>query len=102
MDIAAMGCSVNVKLSEDKKAVADVRIAFGVAGPVPLRTPTPEAAARGKPVSMETAEIFGGAVPEDISPRTSWRATGEFRAHIAVEMAKRALIESVKLSGGEL
>ena len=37
MDIATLGCSVNVRLSADKKTVDRVRIAYGVAGPVPLR-----------------------------------------------------------------
>ena len=38
----------------------------------------------------------------DINPRDSWRASKAFRKHIAVEMAKRALIESVKRCGGEI
>jgi xanthine dehydrogenase FAD-binding subunit len=102
MDIATIGCSVNVKLSEDKKAISDARIAFGVTGPVPRRAPTAEAAARGKAVSLETVEEFAAAAQADINPRTSWRATREFRTHIAKEMAKWALIESIKLAGGEL
>ena len=32
MDIATLGCSANVKLSEDKTVIEDVRIAYGVAG----------------------------------------------------------------------
>lgn len=43
MDIATTGCSVNVKLSDDKKKIEDVRIAYGVAGPVPMRAPSAEA-----------------------------------------------------------
>ena len=51
MDIATTGCSVNVKLSEDKKTIKDVRIAYGVAGPVPMRAPSAEAKAKGKPLT---------------------------------------------------
>ena len=102
MDIATLGTSVNVKLSEDKKTVLRARVAFGVAGPVPLRAKTAEAIAAGQPVSMELAEKFSQAVKEDINPRDSWRAAKDFRMHIAVESAKRAFIESVKLCGGEL
>ena len=40
------------------------------------------------------------AVLEDIHPRDSWRASKAFREHIAVEMARRGLIESWKLAGG--
>jgi len=102
MDIATLGTSVNVRLSSDKKRVERARIAFGVAGPVPLRAKTAEALAAGKEVSMELAEQFSKAVKEDINPRDSWRAAKDFRMHIAVESAKRAFIESVKLAGGEL
>ena len=102
MDIATTGCSVNVKLSADRKAIEDARIGFGVAGPVPMRAPSAEAFAKGKPVSMETALAFGKAATEDVHPRTSWRATKEFRLHLAEELSKRALIEAIRRAGGEL
>ena len=102
MDIATTGCSVNVKLSEDKKTVADVRIAYGVAGPIPMRAVTAEAAAKGQPVCAETVERFGNTVLDDINPRDSWRASKAFRQHIAVELAKRCLTESILLAGGAL
>lgn len=101
MDIATIGCSVNVKLSEDKKTFEEVRIAYGVAGPVPMRTPSAEKEAKGKPVTKETVEAFSQAVLEDIRPRDSWRASKAFRQHIAVVLAKRALMESIRLAGGE-
>ena len=102
LDIATNGCSVNVRLSEDKKTFDRVRVAYGVAGPIPMRAPTAEATANGKPVTMETVEAFARAVLEDINPRTSWRATKEFRQHVAVESARRCIIEAVKRAGGEL
>ena len=102
MDIATTGCSVNAVLSEDRKTIVRARIAYGVAGPVPMRAPAAEAAAAGKPVSQETADAFAAAVLEDIRPRDSWRASKAFREHIAVELAKRCLAESVRLAGGEL
>ena len=102
MDIATLGTSVNVRLSADKKTVLRARVAFGVAGPIPLRAVTAESLAAGQPVSMELAERFAQAVKADIHPRDSWRAAKDFRMHIAVESAKRAFIESVKLCGGAL
>ena len=102
MDIATLGTSVNVRLSADKKTVERARVAFGVAGPVPLRCKTAEALAAGRPVGPELAEKFSRAVLEDINPRDSWRASKDFRRHIAVESARRAFIESVKLCGGEI
>lgn len=100
MDIATTGCSVNVKLSEDKKTIEDVRIAYGVAGPVPMRAPSAEAVAKGNPVSTKTIKTFSKTVLEDINPRDSWRAAKDFRQHIAVVLAERALKESIRLAGG--
>ncbi len=102
MDIATLGTSVNVRLSADKKTVDRARVAFGVAGPIPLRAAHAEALAAGQPVSAELAERFGQAVREDINPRDSWRAAKDFRMHIAAESAKRAFTESVRLAGGDL
>lgn len=102
MDIATTGCSVNVKLSADKKQIEDARIAYGVAGPVPMRAPSAEAAAKGKALTEETVKAFAGAVLEDIRPRDSWRASKAFRQHIAVVLAERALKEAVRLAGGEI
>lgn len=102
MDIATIGCSVNVKLSDDKKTIEDVRIAYGVTGPIPMRAPTAEATAKGKPVCVETVAAFGKAVLEDINPRDSWRASRAFRQHIAQELAKRCLTRSIQLAGGEV
>ena len=59
-------------------------MAFGVAGPVPLRAATAEAMAKGQIVSLELAERFAQAVTADINPRDSWRAAKDFRLHIAV------------------
>lgn len=102
MDIATTGCSVNVKLSEDKKTMEDVRIAYGVAGPVPMRATSAEAKAKGKPTTKAAIREFAKAVLEDINPRDSWRAAKDFRQHIAVVLAERALTESIRLAGGEI
>ena len=96
MDIATTGCSVNVVLSEDKKTIVRARIAYGVAGPVPMRAPSAEAQSNGR----ETVDAFAQAVLQDIHPRDSWRASKAFREHIAVELARRCLIRSIELAGG--
>ena len=102
MDIATLGCSVNVRMAADGRTLERVRIAYGVAGPVPMRCPTAEAAACGQPYSPALAERFARAVLEDINPRDSWRAAKDFRQHIAVETARRGLTESVRRAGGDV
>ena len=54
------------------------------------------------PVSHETVELFAEAVEQDINPRDSWRASRDFRLHLARELARRCLTESIRLNGGEL
>ena len=102
LDITTTGCSVNVKLSEDKKTFVDVRIAYGVAGPIPLRAKTAENFIKGKSVTEENIKEFSVQVLNDINPRDSWRASKAFRQHLATELAYRAIRECVKLSGGEM
>ena len=61
MDIATIGCSVNVKLSEDKKTMEDVRIAYGVAGPLPLGGVPPPGEGNGPPVNRGAGQDAGPA-----------------------------------------
>ena len=100
MEIASLGCSVNVRLSPDKKYIRRCRIAYGVAGPVPMRVPSAEAVANGSPPTREMIEEFALSVLLDINPRDSWRSSKAFRQHIAVAMARQALTESIERAGG--
>ncbi len=102
MDIATLGCSLNVKLSPDKRTLEDVRLAFGVAAPTPLRCVKAEEAARGKTLSAALAQTLSETALTEISPRTSWRASKELRMQIAGELTRRAFAEAVKRAGGEL
>jgi len=102
MDIATIGCSANVRLSKDKKTLEQMRLSYGVAGPVPLRAPSAEAAAAGCPVCEETLNAAAKAALSDLRPRTSWRASAEFRIHLAEELARRVIRESIVRAGGVL
>jgi xanthine dehydrogenase FAD-binding subunit len=100
MDIATIGCSVNVVLSADKKTIQRARIAYGVAGPVPMRARTAEAALAGQPVGETAIEIVGKEVQNDVNPRTSWRASADFRRQIISETARRGLKAAIERAGG--
>ena len=101
LDIATTTCSVNVKLSDDKKTIEDCRIAFGVAGPVPARARTAEDFIKGKELSKDLVKEFAEKAMKDVNPRDSWRASKDFRVHMMKEMAKRCLVQSFKDCGGE-
>ncbi|NLI53202.1 MAG: xanthine dehydrogenase FAD-binding subunit XdhB [Clostridiales bacterium] len=100
MDIATIGCSVNVVLSADKQTIQRARIAYGVAGPVPMRARTAEAALAGQPVGEGAIEIVGREVLNDVNPRTSWRASADFRKQIISETARRGLRAAIERAGG--
>lgn len=88
MDIATIGCAVSLKVQ--KKIILDYRIAYGVAAPVPIRCPQTEMAVAGQEMSGKLVRLIRQKVVEDVRPRTSWRATKEFRMHIIEELALRA------------
>ena len=98
MDIATLGVSCLVKLSADKQTAETVRLAFGVAGPVPMRAPAAEAAVSGLPIEEAIGQI-GKAALQDVNPRTSWRASREFRLQLVEELSGRALREAARKGG---
>lgn len=100
MDIATLGCVVLVKLTEDKKEVEEVRIAYGVASPNPMRCYETERLIAGMKANADTAKILGEEVLKEVTPRSSWRASKEFRLQLVEEMGKRAFLEAVRRAGG--
>ena len=98
MDIATLGVSCLVKLSADKQTAETVQLAFGVAGPVPMRAPAAEAAVSGLPIEEAIRQI-GKAALQDVNPRTSWRASKEFRLQLVEELSGRALREAARKGG---
>lgn len=101
MDIATLGVSCAVKLSADKRTAEDVRLAFGVAAPVPSRALGAEAAVKGLPIEEAIARI-GGAALGDVTPRTSWRASRELRVQLVKELSGRALAEAARKGGAQV
>ncbi len=102
MDIATLGCSANVTLSGDKSKIERLRIAFGVAAPIPIRGVSAEKVAQGQPVNNELIDLIREKVLEDVTPRDSWRASKEFRLHLIQELAVRSVREAIKRGGGAI
>lgn len=101
LEIATMGCCCLVKLAADKSTIDDIRLAFGVAGPTPMRALNAEAAVRGLPVA-EAAEKIGELAQADTHPRDSWRASKEFRLQLIKEMSRRSLIYAARKGGADI
>jgi xanthine dehydrogenase FAD-binding subunit len=101
LEIATMGCCCLVKLAADKSTIEDIRLAFGVAGPTPMRATGAEDAVRGLPVA-EAVEKIGELAQAETRPRDSWRASKDFRLQLIGEMSRRSLIEAARKGGADI
>lgn len=112
MEIATLGCCVRVKLQAADGAdspaetgagsadpgyvLGDVRIGYGVAAPTPIRCRNTENLLKGMRADDPAIyELIGQHVLEEVQPRSSWRASKEFRLQLISEMAKRALRQAI-------
>ena len=103
MEIATLGCAVRVKLNGDRSRIEEARLAYGVAAPTPIRCREAEDKLKNRSLSDPgLLSDFSETALTEVNPRSSWRASREFRMQLISELAKRALSEAVKLSGGEI
>ncbi len=89
MDIATIGCAVLLKQNDGK--VEDIRIAFGVAGPKPIRAKQAEEFAIGKELTIENIEAICALCTKDTMARDSWRASKLFRENLITELPIKAI-----------
>lgn len=101
MEIATLGCAVSVKLTKDKKHIEDLRLGYGVAAPTPIRCVRTEERVKGMETGEALADAVGRGVLEEVNPRSSWRASKEFRLQLVEELGRRALRQAVIKAGGE-
>ena len=100
MDIATIGCSAVCKVEND--VLADLRLAYGVAAPVPIRCRDTENKIRGRKISQQLLDDISKSVANDVSPRTSWRAAKEFRLQIIATLAHRVVQQAILNAGGTI
>lgn len=100
MDIATIGCAALCRIEAGR--FRELRLAYGVAAPTPIRCPQAEACANGQPMSRQTLAAVSEAVANDVSPRSSWRADKAFRLHLIRILAQRAITLAVQRAGGEI
>ena len=98
MDIATISCSAVCRVKDE--VLTDLRLAYGVAAPVPIRCKDTEDKIRGRKVSTQLLNDIAEAVVDDVSPRTSWRAAKEFRLQIIATLARRVVKQAILNAGG--
>ena len=83
-----------VLLKKDGNACADLAVAFGAVGPVPLRACSVEKKAKGASYGDVFVADCKKAVQEDISPISDIRGSGEYRRYVAANILARALTDA--------
>ncbi len=88
MDIAVVGCAVNLRLDGD--TVAEARVALGAVAPTVLVVPEAAGALVGTVLDESALEALAAASSAACSPIDDKRGTIEFRTEVAGVLAKRA------------
>ena len=91
MDMTTVGVSAFVTWDEGSRVFRDVKIALASSAPVPVRARKAEAVLRGRAFAEAAIEEAALAVCEEADPRSSWRATREFRFELLRSLTKRAI-----------
>jgi len=99
MDLAMIGVAVTCRLAQ-RQHFEEVRISLGVAAPTPIRCIRAEKFARKKAVTEEVMAEAGRLALAEASPRSSWRASREYREHLIVELTARAMKTAASRAGG--
>ena len=100
MDIATLSCAVWLKTDEAGEVLEDIRIACGVAAPVPMRALETERALKGLRVE-EALQKAPALIRQEVNPRDSWRASRKFRLHIIGEILQSTMNEAL-VQGGRI
>ncbi len=91
MDMTTLGVCAFVAWDEESRVFRDVKIALASSAPVPMRAKKAEAVLRGRALAANALEEAARAVCEEANPRSSWRATREFRFELLRTLTKRAI-----------
>ncbi len=101
MEIATLGCAAMVKLTDDKAHIAELRLAYGVAAPTPMRCVNTEEAVRGAKIDAALFDRIAEGATGEVTPRSSWRASRDFRLQLVSELSRRAVRQAILNAGGK-
>lgn len=94
MDLAIVGVAAQIELDPGRKKCNTARIALGAVANTPVRATGAEEAVENKPFDANRAAEAGRIASENVSPRSSIRASGEYRKEMVAVQVKKALIKS--------
>jgi carbon-monoxide dehydrogenase medium subunit len=91
MDIAVVGCGVNVTLDADGTCTA-ARVALGAVAPTPLLVPDAAATLIGTKIDDQALASLGSAASAVCRPIDDKRGTIDYRTKVAAVLARRAAV----------
>ncbi|WP_374649718.1 xanthine dehydrogenase family protein subunit M [Dongia sp.] len=100
MDIAVVGCGVNVTL-DGKGVVTKARVALGAVAPTVRLVPAAAKALIGTKMDKAALDAMAAACQAACSPIDDKRGTREFRIKVAGVLARRAALIARKRAGGK-
>ncbi len=89
MDLAIVGVAVLIALEKD--TCTEAKICLGVAAPTPIRATKAEEVLKGKPFDANLVKEAAEAAAAESRPRSSRRASAEYRREMVMVLTQRAL-----------
>jgi len=96
MDLALVGVAVQLELEDDLATCARARIALGVAGPTPIRSPEAEEVLKGAAVNPESLARAGNLAAQESSCRDSLRGEAWYRREMIRVYVRRMGLLALK------
>jgi CO/xanthine dehydrogenase FAD-binding subunit len=90
MDLALLGVAVFLETEADQKTCREARISLATAAPTPMRAYQAEAVLKGQSLGTALFNQAAAAVLNEATPRSSWRASEEFRRRLIKYLVPRA------------
>lgn len=89
MDIATLGCSVLLKA--ENNIIDNLKIAFSVSAPTPIRATSAESFAKGLELTVDNINNIGIKCLDDSKTRDSFRASKAYRDQLITVLFSRAV-----------
>lgn len=92
MDLAQVGVAVCLSLDSDGFTCKDAKVALGAAAEVPIRASGAEKILLNKKIGLEIAKEAGRVASAEANPRSSIRASKEYRKAMIEVLTRRAIL----------
>jgi carbon-monoxide dehydrogenase medium subunit len=101
MDLAQVGVAVWLRLDSDGLTCREARVALGAVAETPIRAPGAEKVLLNEGLGPEIAREAGRVASAEANPRSSIRASKEYRKAMIEVLTKRAVLGALERARGK-